>query len=190
MGERLWGDNRVRWGNGTTPAGPRRDAAVGVSDWAGRILAPPGLGPGEPVGADGEASLAFRLETMCGGWREQYHVAGPTPFAFGTPPSPLTLRLGSVYPYPDEKLDVGVNLNVTTRGVGAVASCRAAIRFPGGELPLLDTDDVAASFWTADKPRPALLDGGFVDARNLITLSVGAPACPSMPPPTPCGTAT
>jgi len=64
--------------------------------------------------------------------------APPVGSHFGTPSAPVSLRLGSLYLYPGELLDVGINLRVSDAELRRLASCRVVVKHPKGEKQLLD----------------------------------------------------
>lgn len=186
FGERLWGANKARLrlhvpgkqmgpndlleGDTGITLLPPKGPPTGLSHWT-RI----------PDPETAEVVVPYRVGVMCENWEQQYRLADMR-LAFGTPPSPVAVRATSTYAYPDERVDVGVNLNVTRKSLAEeVGGCRVTVKHPGGERVLLDTPDVLKALWTPDAPRPVMLDEGHVDARNLIALSIDPAGLPVHP---------
>src|SRR5207248_4449387 len=117
IGERLWGRNEIVLRTDGPPRQPLRPALM-VKDAAGTVSARLDETVDSLPPAAHDFKVPYRLESLCADWRKQCRVEGTIPFAFGTPPSPVTVRLDSVYPYPDERLGIGVILNVAMRSLG------------------------------------------------------------------------
>lgn len=105
----------------------------------------------------------------------------PLASPFGAASTPASLRLGALYLYPDERLDVGINLCVSDAVLHRLASCRVIVKHPRGEKRLLDEHRVRQALWTAAQPRPKLLRAGHVDAKNPISLAVDPSDLPVHP---------
>jgi hypothetical protein len=179
FGERMWGKNELRlrvWN-------PSREPALRGNEWPLRrpngeiqvLRGEPSLAPGQ---RETEVVVPYDLAEMCADWQRQYRFDGPWTLPFGTASSPITIRQGGSYVYPDEKLDVGINLNISQATLQGATSCRVVVKHPKRERVVLNINDVAGAFWTADRERPPLLELGHVDGRNLIALSIDAGELP------------
>lgn len=184
-GERLWGPNemRLRLRNPSAQGITINlgDAAPTLTDLAGKWAVLRKEPIRLPARGDAELVAPYRLTELPADWQKHYRFGGPVILPFGAPASPVAVRLAGTYVYPDERLDVGVRLNVSRAGLKEVGSCRVVVKHPKGEKVLLQTDRVAEALWTPDKPRPAMLTEGYVDARNLIPLSVNPADLPRHP---------
>ena len=182
LGERLWGSNalRLRVQNGTDEA-VRLDADFPLVSPSGQRRTFKGTQTTLPARREGELVVPYRLAELTTDWQQHYHFERPWPLAFGTPAAPVSLRLSGSYVYPDEKLDIGINLNIAQASLRDVASCRVVIRHPRGEKELLQTTAITQVFWCLGQERPPLLSGGYVDVRNLIALSTDGTGLPLHP---------
>jgi hypothetical protein len=182
LGERLWGRNELRL-LAENPAGEavRVETKYPLTSPSGQVLSLEGKPAAIPPRSQTEIKVPYTLTELASDWQQQFQLERPWPLRFGTPASPIALRLGGSYAYPDEKMDVGVNLNITRATLNEVASCRVVVVHPKGEKLLLQTEAVAQAFWTPDQDRPRLLAGGFVDARDLLSLSIAGEGLPLHP---------
>ncbi len=179
LGERLWGRNDLRmrvWN-------PSREPKIVGGDWS--LLRPNGesqdirAAPAE-ARAKTETNVVVRyyLTDLCTDWQQQYRIDRPWSLPFGTPATPISIRQSDCYVYPDEKLDVGINLNITQASLKDTASCQVVVKHPKGKKIVLDTNDLASASWTAERERPPMLASGHVDARNLLSVRIDAGELP------------
>ncbi len=181
-GERLWGRNELRLRlRNPTGKSLRVDPEPMLRTAGGKSLLVRAAVLEIPAHGEKELVVPYRVQDLCADWHEQYRWEQPLSLPFGTPPSPVSVRLGGCYVYPDEKLEAGINLNVSRGSLAEITRCRIVVRHPGGEKTLLETQDLARSLWTPEQKRPALLDAGHVDARHLLALSIDGKGLPRHP---------
>jgi hypothetical protein len=179
LGERLVGMNEMRlrvWN-------PLREPIIfGVE---GQLLGPNGTSQpisGTPAKLPGETGTAvvipYRVTDLCPNWQQQYRISQPWPVYFGTPPAAISIRQSGSYVYPDEKLDVGINLNISQTSLKDVASCEVFVTHTAGKKVILDTNDIPGVLWNTDSEQPPLLQAGHVDAKNLISLRIDSKELP------------
>lgn len=179
LGERLWERNELRL-HVQNPAREAVQSQVEVSliDPAGhsltRVAKPITLAP---LGQE-EVAVPYDVTLIATDWQKYYSLLRPWRIPFHTPTDLFTLRLNGSYFHPDEKVQVGINPHFSRAGLLEAASCRVVVRHPKGEKPLLETDALAKVLWTPDQERPALLAEGYVDAKNLIALSLTGESLP------------
>jgi hypothetical protein len=131
-------------------------------------------------GQERRGERRYRIDKMCADWQQQYKFEEPTPMWFGTPPAALTVALDALYVYPEENLTAAINFHVASGSLSSV-HCRIVLKTPSGEQELLPTGEVWSRLWQSGQPRPAMLDNGYADARDLLPLSIPAEKLPRHP---------
>ncbi|MBI2191804.1 MAG: hypothetical protein HYU36_07460 [Planctomycetes bacterium] len=171
LGDRLWGRNQARFSLQSDQK-ETVDVQISVTSARGRqqqASAKARLAPGKPATVE----LPYRIDDLCSAWNEQYQVeisvtAGKNAqiirTAFGTPSSLLATRVSHTYLFPEEKLAVAANLQISSLSLGDLSSvvlqitgpdgqaaAESRIDQPGGKLPILVPEAVAIRYLNVDR---------------------------------------
>lgn len=138
LGERLWGDNRLR---------------LGKEPFKLRLRGPDGQSQTSENGT-------YRITNLCQGPHQQYALrlsAGgfSSEYLFGTPKAALELASDAVYGYPDEKIKLFTRLNLTRTelaGLGGLelrAGATSLRKFTGNLADMRDQAPPSGEFYEA-----------------------------------------